>query len=270
MSLKDVLVHLDTTARCSVRLRLAVAIAMRAHARLVGIFAEVTPPHRVGVVASWPSPDYAAAAAASRDAFAEATSDLGADAVWVDANRGSEAEVTARLIDHARLADLVVLGQTLETGDRLPSDLPESVILEGGRPVLVVPHSGSWSGIGDRPLFAWTRGRAAARALADALPLVQPDADALIVQGAEPGTAPDEFVDPLIRHLAAHGVRARHRLVILEEVRLMDTLLNQAADHSADMMVIGAFENSGFPYVGRGSGTRWLLRHMTLPILFSH
>lgn len=270
MNLSDILVHLDTTERCRSRLALAVAIAVREQARLVGVFAEVAAPRRVGMVASWPSPEYAASASASREAFAEATTELGADAVWIDANRGSETEVTARLTEFARLSDLVVLGQSPEQGGRVPSDLPETVILDCGRPVLVVPHSGSWKTVGERPLFAWTHGRAAARALADALCLVQPDADALIVQGSEPGAPPDELIEPLIDHLATHGVRARHHGVVIEEIRLMDTLLNRAADHSADLMAVGAFENSGFPFVGRGSGTRWLLRHMTLPILFSH
>lgn len=270
MSLRDVLVHLDTTARCRSRLDLAVAVARRNGARLVGVFAEVAPPTRVGVVASWPSADYVAAASASRDLFTTTAADLGDAAVWIDANRGSETEVTARLIDFARLSDLVILGQTPEDGGRTPSDLPESVILGVGRPVLVVPYAGAWPTLGDRPLFAWNSGRAAARALADALALVGPDAEALVVQGAAPDAAPDDLIAPLLAHLAAHGIRARHQSVVIEEIRLMDTLLNQAADHAADLMAIGAFENTGFPFVGRGSGTRWLLRHMTLPILFSH
>lgn len=270
MNLRDVLVHLDSSPRCRSRLDLAVSIAATDGARLVGLFAEVAPPQQVGVVASWPSADYAAAAAASRELFAEATSVLGAAAVWIDANRGSEMEVTGRVVDFSRLCDLVILGQPPEEGGRTPTDLPENVILSSGRPVLMVPHSGTWKTIGERPLFAWTNGRAAARALADSLALVRADADALIVEGAPRGAPPDEMIAPLVAHLATHGVRALHRVVVIEEVRLMDTLLNQAADHSADLMAVGAFEHAGFPYVGRGSGTRWLLRHMTVPILFSH
>ena len=80
----------------------------------------------------------------------------------------------------------------------------------------------------------------------------------------------DEFADLMLGGLAAHGITGRYQTVVVEEVKLMDTLLNQAADHSADLLAIGAFENAGFPFVGRGSGTRYVLRHMTLPVLFSH
>ena len=57
---------------------------------------------------------------------------------------------------------------------------------------------------------------------------------------------------------------------LIEEIKLMDTLLNQAADHSADLMAIGAFDHAGIAFFGRGSGTRYILRHMTLPVLFAH
>jgi len=50
----------------------------------------------------------------------------------------------------------------------------------------------------------------------------------------------------------------------------MDALLNRAADHGADLLVIGAFGGGGYPLFSRGSGSRYMLKHMTLPVLFSH
>jgi len=270
MALRDILVHLDSSTRSATRLALALRLAARSDARLVGLFAELAPAVRVGVVASWPSADYVAAAEASRLAFETATAALGARATWIDANRGGEAEVIARATEFGRLADLVILGQIEETGARVPSDLPERLILDCGRPVLIVPHSGDYEDVGERPLFAWTNGRAAARALADALELVVPGAEAVVVHAGVPGFGTDETAAHIVGHLAAHDVAARFQSVVVEEVKLMDTLLNQAADHSADLLAIGAFENAGFPFVGRGSGTRYILRHMTLPVLFSH
>ncbi len=270
MAFGDVLVHLDNGPRSSVRLALARSLAERFGARLVGLFAERAPPIRVGVVATWPSAEYVAAADSAWSAFTAATADLGPRAVWVDCNRGGEVEVVSRTIDIARTSDLIVIGQTEEEGARVPSDFAERLILESGRPVLVIPHSGTYGGVGERPLFAWTAARAAARAMADALPLVMPGADALVLTAAEPSTALDEASERVLGHLAAHGIEARFSSVVVEEVKLMDTLLNRAADHSADLLAIGAFENAGFPFVGRGSGTRYVLRHMTLPVLFSH
>lgn len=63
MSLKNLLVHLDHSDRSAVRLDLAVALARRHGARLVGLFAECGKPHSIGVVSVWPSDAYKEAAA---------------------------------------------------------------------------------------------------------------------------------------------------------------------------------------------------------------
>ncbi len=269
MTLVNLLVHLDSSPRCGARLALAVRLAQRFGARLTGLFAETAPAHRVGVVATWPSDDYAAAVAAASKVFADATAVLGDAARFMDCNRGGEQEVLLRTTDIARHYDLVVLGQG-EEGSRVPQDLPEQVVLECGRPVLIVPYVGTFDDVGMRPMFAWHRSRGAARALFDGLPLVLPNAEALVVQAGRVGEPTDEFADLMLGALKAHGVEGRYQTVVVEEVKLMDMLLNQAADHSADLLSIGAFDHTGFPFLGRGSGTRYILRHMTLPVLLSH
>ncbi|MCE1236144.1 MAG: universal stress protein [Hyphomicrobiales bacterium] len=269
MTLANIVVHLDSSPRAAARVALAVKLAARHGARLTGLFAETVSAHRVGVVASWPPAEHVAAVAAARDAFVAATATLGDRARFIDVNRGGEQEILLRTTDIARAFDLVVLGQH-EEGGRTPADLAEHLILEGGRPVLVVPYAGTYEDLGHRPLFAWHRSRGAARSLHDALPLIAAGADALVVEAGRMGEAADEFADLVVADLAAHGISARFQTIVVEEVKLMDMLLNQAADHSADLMAIGAFDSTGFAFLGRGSGTRYVLRHMTLPVLFSH
>lgn len=269
MALATILVHLDSSPRTAVRLALAIRLAMRFNARLTGLFAEMSEAYRVGVVATWPSAEHIAAAAAARSAFEAATAELGERARFLEVNRGSEQEILARVTDIARTFDLVILGQP-EQGVRVPVDLPEQVILESGRPVLTVPYAGTYEDVGRRPLFAWHHSRGATRALHDALPLIAGGAVALVVGARRPNEPVDEFADMVIAQLSAHGVPARFQSVVVDEIKLMDTLLNQAADHAADLLVIGAFDNAGFSFTGRGSGTRYILRHMTLPTLFSH
>ncbi|WP_333825846.1 universal stress protein [Pinisolibacter sp.] len=269
MTLANILVHLDSSPRCAVRTALAVKLAARHGARLTGLFAETSHAHQVGVVVSWPSEDHLARAGAAEKAFTEVAASLGDKARFLDVNRGSEHEILVRATEIARHFDLVILGQ-IEEGGRVPGDLPEQIVLECGRPVLMIPYAGHFDDIGHRPIFAWHRSRGAARALCDALPLVQPKAEAQVVQAGRHGDPTDEFSHLLLDQLAAHGVTAHYHTAVVEEVKLMDTLLNQAADHSADLMAIGAFDHTGFAFLGRGSGTRYVMRHMTLPVLFSH
>ncbi|NLH79974.1 MAG: universal stress protein [Phyllobacteriaceae bacterium] len=269
MTIATLLVHLDGSARCGARLDLAVDLARRHDARLTGLFAEIAPPQRVGTVARWPSGDYVARVAAVRALFAEHAGALGDRARFIDLDRGGEHTVVLRAVEYATSFDLVVVGG-YEAEGHVPADLAEHLLLETGRPVLIVPPFGAFAHVGARPLFAWHRSRSAARALGDALPLIEPGAEALVVEAVRAGEEGDEMAGLTLERLAAHGVVAEWRKVPMEGVDLMDTLLNQAADHGADLLVAGAFDRSGFSLFGGGAGTRYLLRHTTLPVLLAN
>lgn len=267
MSLRDILVHLDSSERCAERIHLAINLALRHGARLTGLFAQQSAPHRVGLVSHWPSEDYVKAAEASKQQFESLTGEL-PGARWMDLNRGGEEEVLHRMTDIARHFDLVIVGQVDDSIRPLtPADMLEQLIVETGRPVLVVPYAGHYRDVGNRPLFAWAEARAATRALNDAIPLIMPNAEAQVVSlGGR--NKHDEFADFVVSHLAAHGITAQFQHFVLEDIKLMDTILNRCADHSADLLAIGAFGRHTM--FGRGAGTRFMMRHMTCPVLFSH
>jgi nucleotide-binding universal stress UspA family protein len=50
----------------------------------------------------------------------------------------------------------------------------------------------------------------------------------------------------------------------------MDVLLARLAEESLDMLVMGAHGQYGFPHLFKGSSTRHILEHMTVPVLMSH
>lgn len=270
MPLKNILVHLDHHDRCAVRLELAVSLAKRFDAHLVGLFAELGQPHKVGVVATWPSDAYREAAAASEAAFTAATSGL-KSAKWRDANRGAPQEVTHAIIEAVRNSDLSVLGQ--DTGDAqasVPCGMAEQVVLHSGRPVLVIPYAGSFNDIGQRPLIAWNHGREAARALNDALPLIKNCNNAVIVSFSARPDDEKAAARDVVAHLGHHGVKAAVEVLSPEGIGVMDLLLNRVTDVGADLLVMGAHGHLGFPYLHRGGGTRHILAHMTVPVLLSH
>jgi nucleotide-binding universal stress UspA family protein len=268
MALVNILVHFDSTPRAEARLELSVRLAERAGARLTGLFAELAEPHTVGVVSVWPSAHYTASMEAARSAFAAATAPLKERAEFIDLNRGSDREIIHRMTGIARCFDLVVLGQTKD-GAPAPAKLPDQVITESGRPVLVVPYVGTYPDVGKRPLLAWHSSRGAARAASDVLPLLMTGCDALIVEVG--WTAPrDEFADFLVANLAHHKVKARYQHFVVDEISVADTLLSAISDHSADLLAIGAFDSGVHSLFGHGAGTRHILAHMTAPVLFSH
>jgi nucleotide-binding universal stress UspA family protein len=270
MPLKNLMVHLDQDARSASRLALAVTLARRHQARLVGVFGQLAASQQVGTVSSWPTPAYTEAAAASKAAFEQASAGL-ADAEWHDINRGGEAEVLRRVTDLARHADLVIMGQHDENNKaHAPATLTEEVVLHAGRPVLIVPYTGAYADVGKRPLIAWSNAREAARALADALPLIADCSEAIVTTFS--GDADEDRVayDQVIRHLASHGVKGTAESLLVTDIGVMDMLLNKSADLGADLLVMGAQSHIGLPFASRGAGTSFILRHMTLPVLMSN
>ncbi len=270
MSLKSLMVHLDQTERTAARVDLAISIAREHRARLLGVFGQRAHAQKVSVVSTWPSPAYIEARESSKAAFERATADL-PGAEWRDVNRGSDAELLRLITDLARHTDLVVVGQHDQQGNGfVPPELVGDVILNAGRPVLVVPYVGNFTEVGKHPLIAWNNAREAAHALNDALPLIKRCNLAHVLSIAARLEDGESSCAEVERHLATHGIKAKTEVILVEEFGIMDLLLNRINDRGADLLVMGAHGHMGFPFEIRGAGTRHILRHMTVPVLMSN
>jgi len=273
VALKNLLVHLDQRERSQARLELAVALARRHGARLVGLFGQLAHAHQVGLVASWPPPAYAQAAEASRARFAATVGNL-PEAQWIDANRGSEAEVVRVVTNAARHFDLVVMGQHEDAaGAQVPPDLVAEVVHASGRPVLIVPYIGDFAHVGSRPLVGWSDTRESARALTDAIPLLQGCERAHVLSVADRVEDAEAACTAAALHLGCHGIRAEVEALASPgdgSIGVMDLLLNRITDLAADLLVMGGHRTESGLFGGsRGAGTRHVLRQMTAPVLMS-
>jgi nucleotide-binding universal stress UspA family protein len=270
--MKDILVHLDDSERCAVRLALAIGLAQRFGARLTGLFARVdsfTP----GAVAHQASDFLIAARTIVRAGFEAAVAAAGINGRWWHLSHGEPGHVLAETTFCARFADLVVMGQVEPKSALVPNDLVEHVIFNSGRPVLVVPYSGSFATIGERIAIAWNASREAARALADSVPLLAgaTSVTVLSLRGAHEdsrGLPEVPHVD-IIDHLAIRGIKAEADHLSGEQIGKMDMLLSRLCDLGADLVVMGA-QSPGVLSLTRGSGTHYILSHMTVPVLMAH
>lgn len=267
MALKDLMVHLDPGPRAATRLELSANLARERGARLVGVFGQRALPEQVGVVATWPSAEYVAAAAASKAAFDAATRGLAA-AAWHDINRGSDGEVIRLVTEAARCSDLVVVGQHDESAPALvPPELAEELVIHSGRPVLVVPYAGEYAHMGRHPLIAWDHSRESARALHDALPLMAGCVEAIVVSLDSPFEEAELACAEVARHLACHGVKARTEVLLAPDEHVMDFVLNRVTDLDADLLVIGAHRHYSFPRASHSANSRKIMRQMVVPTL---
>ena len=103
---------------------------------------------------------------------------------------------------HARCSDLTVLTQA-EPGSPnfyAAKDLVESVILNSARPTLVLPYAGHFEGVGSRVLVAWNDSREAARAVSDALPILQRARQVEVAFWSEDASTEEKSVRPQLIH----------------------------------------------------------------------
>lgn len=278
MPYRTLLVHLDAGARCEARVALAAQLAAEHDAHLVGLAPTGTvfmppDPSGGGLGAHYLqlSIDYLREEAEKQATrFRNQAMALGL--------RSFEARIDAEdpgpsLVTHARHADLVVVGQYEPgTESATPADLAQQVLMQGARPVLVVPYAGEPAPVGRKVLVAWDRGREAARAIADALPLLCRAAavELVVFEPAGSGGTPGEWPGAdIAQWLARHGVQAE----VVRVATPIDTgnaLLSHVADIGADLVVMGGYGHSRFRETVLGGVTRTVLRDMTVPVLMSH
>jgi len=279
MSYKTIVVHVDQSRHAAERIRIAAEIASSENAHLVGTamtgisryvfesgeLSERDPmiAHRLAMLRERGNQ--------ALDTFEAIVSKAGVPSYE---RRMIDDEAGGGLSVQARYSDLVILGQTDpdEPSQGALSDLPEYVMLNGGRPVLIVPYAGSFRSVGQRVLIAWDAGLEASHAITGALPLLKQAEKVEVVvfnsesqphvHGAQPGA-------DIGLYLARHGLKVG----VLQETTELDdgnALLSLAADCSSDLIVMGGYGHSRFREILLGGMTRTILESMTVPVLMAH
>lgn len=270
MALKDILLICDSSAPCPDRLQLAVNLAQKHQAHLTGLFVF---PHRWG---KSQDEHLEQAAGELSELFRQKTTEQQVSGSWVrEQCAGSGDTVGSIIARHTQVTDLVVLGQTDpdRPDQHLPADLPERLVIGGGRPVLLVPYAGTFPTVGERVLVGWRGGRESTRAVSDALPLLKlaKFIRILTINPPDEGQALEHlFADELCVHLGRHGVSAQPEQVLTGSLSVGDTLLNRLTDEAADLLVMGVYAQNRRGSQTLGEVGRHLLRHMTVPVLMSH
>ncbi len=274
MEIKDLLVHVDHSAACAARIETALVLAKRFDAHLTGLY--VVPIFTVPAYAEVPigrevieeaQQAMWAQADEARERFEADAARAGVPAEW----RALEGDVAATLNEQGRYADLVVVGQSNpEDEDDMSAGVADRLVLELGRPVLVIPYIGTHDTVGKRVLVAWNAKREAVRAINDALPILEraEHVDVMVINpSGEEGDLPAADIS---LHLARHGVKAEAQSIAADDIDAGNLLLSRAADADADLIVMGAYGHSRFRETVLGGVTRHMMKHMTVPILMSH
>ncbi len=264
MSLKDILIYLDDSPACLRRIDIALTLARQHHAQVRGLSI---------VTYGYYQPHYLHAE--EKIAAAGALLSARARAAGVESShRSIESSVVGvgtreLLIRASYCSDLVVVGQESRRSTRAAAVI-EHLVAGAGRPVLVIPAAGDFPAVGRRVLVAWKNGREAARALHDALPILQQAEQVTVLAVSSGGESQRDLWERVEEYLQHHGIQARMEFCPVTSATLADSLLNRACEDGYDLLVMGAYQ----PGVRKGSQfgavASQILREMTIPVLMSH
>jgi nucleotide-binding universal stress UspA family protein len=279
MSYRTILVHCNDRRRIETLLAPAVSLAEQFQAHLIGL--SVAP--SVAVIAVSPAvgppivldehcKQYREDNPAMRSAFEAATRGHAIVSEWRDDE--ADAHVADRVLRYARAADLVVAAQP---DPQWPNtqwlDVSDRLAMESGRPVLIVPNAGAHAGIGGKVLIAWNGRREAARAVFDALPILERAKEVKVVwvdSQSERELSQDIAVADICATLTRDGVNCQATKQQELRAGVGETLLACAKDMSADLLVMGCYGHTRLREFVFGGASRYVFAHMSLPVLMSH
>jgi nucleotide-binding universal stress UspA family protein len=175
-----------------------------------------------------------------------------------------------QLAHEARSADLLLVGSTFDPADRTRSADIAELVMNVGRPVLIVPASRDQA-IAGRVLVGWKDTRETHRAIADAIPLLQIADD--VVLGAIASAGEQERTRCQMAEVAAwlklHGISVRIEVVTARGSNASQ--FDQLADEvDASLIVIGGYGHLRQSQWMLGGITAAVLHGAARPTLLSH
>lgn len=204
--------------------------------------------------------------------FLEQAAAAGIRAEW----RAPEGEADEALALHARYCDLLIMSKAerVDAVTAIIPNLPEAVVMAAGRPVLMIPASGTFNTIGERILYCWDQRREAARAFTDAAPFLKRCKELVVLEvdrdermfrerelhEGDFGAYCTSLGYPQPKHLVKKG----------EGIGVGNVILNTASDSGSDLIVMGAYGHSRMRQWVMGGASRTLLSSMTVPVLLAH
>jgi nucleotide-binding universal stress UspA family protein len=280
MSYRSILLYLDEDALCEKRSTFAIELAKAYESHLVGAAPTGFLDFPVAIDAAATLAEYADVAWRAVRIRAERSAQVFRDRCARASLPSFEAvtDESARagsLVHHSHCSDLVILSQADPSSPEHATEqqLVEEVVLQSSRPTLIVPYAGSFSPLMSDVMVAWDDSREAARAVADAMPLLRRSKRVHVVGWAESHEHEGSLrprLDAVCRWLQRHGVPATARTDSAIEVGVADAMLSRAADLGTQLTVMGAYGHARWTERVLGGATRSLLTSMTTPVLMSH
>ena len=275
--IKDIVVNLTIGGERDAAANYAVSLASIFKAHLVGVAFVYDPKASANLIVGIPAELIDAQRAATKHLANEAVVRFEAlakqagvmtESQMIDVAPGHVGDTFGRL---ARSFDLSVIRQAEPNKAEQEVPIIEGALFESGRPVIVVPYVQMQGAKFNRVMVGWDGSQTAARAIGDAMPVLE---RAKMIEIFTVVAGPTKNTElPRIdigQHLSRHGLKVEVKRIPAEGINVPEAILSHAADISADFMVMGGYGHSRLREYVLGGATRGILASMTLPTLMSN
>ena len=275
--IKDVVVNLGGDETRDVAANYAISLAQSFGAYVVGVafvYEPVIPGSLLGGIPTdlievqrEENAKAAKTAVASFEAAAKAAA-VSAETRLLDASIAGASDLFGRI---ARRFDIAVVGQAQREQGVSEELLIEGALFGSGRPVIVVPQIQTQPIKLDNVMVCWDGSRPAARAIGDAIPLLErAKAIEIVVVTGERDKSGEITGANMKRHLARHSINVNIKRIAAGNIDVQTAILAHAADTAADFIVMGGYGHSRLREFILGGVTRSILKSMPVPLLMSH
>jgi nucleotide-binding universal stress UspA family protein len=186
-------------------------------------------------------------------------------------SRPAAANIAKNLAICARLRDLSLV--PVKVDDDRSERIVERLIFDSGRPVLMCPEefASELSVAFNDVVIAWDHTAPAARAVADALPILQAMTSVRIVTATDDKT-PAELASgaALANHLAEHGIQATFETVKLDGSSVGKVFEAYVKANGIDLLIMGAYRHSRLNEMVWGGATKTVIARPPCWVLMSH
>lgn len=273
MSFATMMVHLDVERDCEGRVALALDLAERFEAALIGIAGLALRPAFAAagiVVYGEPTEHDCRRVTARLQEMGRKFQARGRHLKEVEWRTALELpfELVSR---EARAADLVVVGPRRTSGNLHDPVEPGVILLRAGRPVLVVPDIAAPLAL-RRVVVACKDTRECRRALRDAIPFLRRARDVLLVEIGENSAHAREktILADVRRYLARHGIVAADEIWRRAQGPVAAELIELVRAENADLIVAGGYGHSRLGEWIFGGVTHELLASSPVCCMLSH
>jgi len=204
------------------------------------------------------------------NAFTNATSRANVRATSRSA-KVPEDQIASILAEHARFTDLTLF--PVKPHDSRTEHIIETLLFESGRPLLLCPeqHVGTLQAEFENVVIAWDHSARAARAVGDALPILQAAASVRVLTVADVKTdAISKSGMSLVHHLREHGIYASFETTRGSGSSIGKVLGSWANSHAIDAIVMGAYHHSRLNEIVWGGVTKTVIGQPPCWVMISH